>query len=165
MYYDNFDSPLGSIHLLADASGLRHLALCLHHPFEISREWTHSPERLSLYKRQVLEYLDAKRTLFDLPFSPKGTPFQKQVWNALRQIPYGETKTYKEIAEQIGNPLAARAVGMANNVNPIPLIIPCHRVIGKNGQLVGYRYGVEIKEKLLNLENGTAFSRPDLNKE
>lgn len=152
MYYDTFNSPLGRIHLLADDSGLRNLSLCLHHPFEGSREWVHSPQNLSPYKIQVLEYLSGDRTHFDLPLSPKGTDFQRQVWQELLNIPYGQTCTYGQIAKQIGNPLAARAVGMANNVNPIPLIIPCHRVIGHSGKLVGYRYGLEIKEELLRIE-------------
>lgn len=152
MYYDSFDSPLGKIHLLADESGLRNLSLCLHHPFELSREWTHSPQVLSNYKKQILEFLNAKRTTFDLPLSPNGTEFQHRVWLALRNIPYGETRTYAQIAEAIGNPRAYRAVGMANNVNPIPLIVPCHRVIGSNGDLVGYRYGLQIKQQLLALE-------------
>lgn len=152
MYYDCFDSPLGEIHLLADESGLRNLSLCLHHPFELSREWIHSPQVLFIYKQQIIEFLNAERTHFDLPLTPKGTEFQQQVWLALQNIPFGETRTYAQIAEEIGNPRAYRAIGMANNVNPIPLIIPCHRVIGSNGDLVGYRYGLEIKQKLLTIE-------------
>ena len=104
-------------------------------------------------KHQLDEYLEGKRKSFDIPLSFAGTDFQKSVWNALMAIPYGETKCYSEIAEYIGNSKACRAVGLANNRNPISIIIPCHRVIGKNGKLVGYGGGLDIKEKLLKLEN------------
>ena len=102
--------------------------------------------------KQLNEYLDGKRIFFDLPLDPKGTEFQKKVWNALKEIPFGETRSYGEIAKIIGNEKASRAVGMANNKNPIAIIVPCHRVIGANGKLVGYAGGLDIKEKLLNLE-------------
>lgn len=101
---------------------------------------------------ELNEYLDGKRSSFGLPLEPKGTEFQKKVWNALKEIPYGETRSYGEIAKAIGNEKASRAVGMANNKNPIAIIVPCHRVIGANGKLVGYAGGLDIKEKLLQLE-------------
>lgn len=101
---------------------------------------------------QVLEYLDGSRKLFDFSYRLEGTEFQKKVWSALCDIPYGETRTYKEIAISIGNPKASRAVGMANNKNPIILVVPCHRVIGENGKLVGYAGGLNMKEFLLNME-------------
>ncbi|HZK43453.1 MAG TPA: methylated-DNA--[protein]-cysteine S-methyltransferase [Syntrophomonadaceae bacterium] len=101
---------------------------------------------------QINEYLSGKRTVFDLPLHLEGTEFQVDVWEALYTIPYGETRTYKEIAEQVGSPKAYRAVGMANNKNPIAIIIPCHRVIGANGKLVGYGGGIDIKARLLDLE-------------
>jgi methylated-DNA-[protein]-cysteine S-methyltransferase len=104
--------------------------------------------------RQLNEYLEGQRQAFDLPLSPEGTQFQRDVWKALQQIPYGQTCSYRDIAENIENPKACRAVGMANNRNPIPIIIPCHRVIGTNGKLVGYGGGLEIKEYLLQLEKG-----------
>ena len=103
-------------------------------------------------KEQLEEYFNGERKEFHLPLEPKGTEFQKQVWRALRKISYGTTKTYKEIAVEVGNEKACRAVGMANNKNPIPIIIPCHRVIGSNKKLVGYAGGLELKEKLLRLE-------------
>ena len=103
-------------------------------------------------EEQLLEYLEGKRKAFDVPLNPKGTKFMKEVWTALQEIPYGETKTYGQIAQRIGKPKAARAVGMANHRNPIPIIIPCHRVIGSNGKLVGYALGMEKKEFLLTLE-------------
>ncbi len=103
-------------------------------------------------EEQLLEYLEGKRKVFQVPLNPKGTKFMKEVWTALQEIPYGETKTYGQIAQRIGKPKAARAVGMANHRNPIPIIIPCHRVIGSNGKLVGYALGMEKKEFLLTLE-------------
>ena len=101
---------------------------------------------------QLKEYFEGNRKSFDLPIDAKGTEFQKKVWDELLKIPYGETKSYKEIALAIGNEKACRAIGMANNKNPIPIIIPCHRVIGSNGKLVGYAGGINVKEKLLNIE-------------
>ena len=102
--------------------------------------------------KQLKEYFAGKRKKFEIPINTKGTPFQKSVWEALCTIPLGETRSYKEIAEQIGNPKAVRAVGMANNRNPISIIVPCHRVIGTNGSLTGYAGGLGTKEYLLQLE-------------
>ena len=101
---------------------------------------------------QIKEYLEGKREEFDIPIKLNGTEFQKKVWRELLEIPYGETRSYKQIAEKIGNPKACRAVGMANHNNPIAIIVPCHRVIGTNDKLVGYAGGIDIKQKLLNLE-------------
>ena len=101
---------------------------------------------------QLGEYFAGKRKIFDIPINPQGTKFQLCVWNALNDIPYGETRSYKDIATATGNPKACRAVGLANNKNPIWIIIPCHRVIGANGTLTGYGGGLEIKQKLLDLE-------------
>lgn len=101
---------------------------------------------------QLEEYFNQKRQEFNLPLNTKGTPFQQKVWSKLYQIPYAEVRTYKDIALQIGNPNACRAVGNANNKNPIPIFIPCHRVIGSNQSLVGYAGGLDIKRQLLNLE-------------
>lgn len=103
-------------------------------------------------EKQLIQYLDGKRTAFDVPLNPKGTKFMKKVWTALQEIPYGQVRTYGQIAQKVGSPKAARAVGMANHRNPIPIIIPCHRVIGSNGKLVGYALGMERKQFLLNLE-------------
>ena len=104
-------------------------------------------------KNELEEYFEGKRKEFDLPLKQEGTEFQKKVWNALSKIPYGEKRTYKEIAKMIGNEKASRAVGMANNKNNIPIIIPCHRVIGSNGKLVGYALGLDMKQYLLDLES------------
>lgn len=101
---------------------------------------------------QFNDYLTGKRKVFKVPLAMEGTPFQQTVWKALIAIPYGETRSYKEIAESINQPKAYRAVGMANNKNPIAVFVPCHRVIGTNGKLVGYAGGLDIKEKLLGLE-------------
>lgn len=101
---------------------------------------------------QLDEYFAGNRKSFSLPLMPSGTEFQKKVWSALLQIPFGETRSYEEIAEAAGSPKACRAVGNANNKNPISILIPCHRVIGKNGALVGYGGGLAIKEQLLALE-------------
>lgn len=102
--------------------------------------------------KQLNEYFSGERIEFDIPVEPEGTDFQLKVWRALCSIPYGETRSYSGIAEAIGKPEAQRAVGMANNKNPIPIIIPCHRVIGKNGSLTGYAGGIEMKKKLLEAE-------------
>lgn len=102
---------------------------------------------------QLCEYFDGKRKVFDIPLNFKGTDFQKKVWQALTTIPYGKTWSYKELAVAIGNEKACRAVGMANNKNPIAIIVPCHRVVGSNGKLVGYAAGLDVKQILLNIEN------------
>ncbi len=106
--------------------------------------------------RQLTEYLEGERKNFNLPTDPQGTDFQKKVWNELKKIPYGEVRSYKQIAESTGNPRACRAVGSANNKNPIAVIIPCHRVIGADGRLVGYAGGLERKKFLLNLEKSAS---------
>lgn len=109
-------------------------------------------ELLSMATIQLDEYFQGKRTVFSLPFKLTGTPFQLAVWKELQNIPYGKTISYKEIAQKINKPKAYRAVGMANNKNPLPIIIPCHRVIGSNGKLIGYAGGLKLKNYLLELE-------------
>ncbi|HEX2927794.1 MAG TPA: methylated-DNA--[protein]-cysteine S-methyltransferase [Ruminiclostridium sp.] len=126
-------------------------------PEEISRLesngfYINRTEVLREAERQLDEYLKGGRKVFDLPMSPEGTEFMQSVWKCLCGIPYGQTRTYGEIAEAAGNIKACRAVGMANNRNPIPIFIPCHRVVGANGKLTGYRGGLTIKQKLLELE-------------
>ena len=106
---------------------------------------------------QLNEYFSGERINFSISLDPEGTEFQHKVWNELIKIPYGETRTYKEIAEKIGNSKAARAIGMANNKNPILMMIPCHRVVGKNKSLVGYAGGLEMKERLLEIENKSSL--------
>ncbi len=102
--------------------------------------------------KQLLEYFEGVRKEFDIPYKLKGTDFQKKVWSALCDIPYGDTRSYKDIAIAVGNEKASRAIGMANNKNPITVIVPCHRVIGKSGKLVGYAGGLTMKEALLSME-------------
>ncbi len=102
--------------------------------------------------REIIEYLKGKRRVFEFPYKLKGTEFQIKVWNELLKIPYGKTRTYKEIAVAINNPKAFRAVGMANNKNPLMILVPCHRVIGSNKKMIGYAGGVDMKMALLNLE-------------
>lgn len=108
-------------------------------------------------KQELLEYLYGMRKNFTIPLDLNGTPFQKRVWNELLKIPYGKVKSYGQIAEELGKPKAARAVGMANNRNPVPILVPCHRVVGSDGSLVGYGGGLELKKFLLELE-GVKFS-------
>lgn len=109
-------------------------------------------KRVSGYVRQLQEYLEGSRQLFTLPFDLRGTAFQVSVWRALTQIPYGQIRSYSDIAEIVSSPKAVRAVGAANGANPIPIVIPCHRVIGKNAALTGFRGGLQVKEELLRLE-------------
>ncbi len=106
-----------------------------------------------LIAKEIEQYFSGKRKTFTIKYKYVGTDFQKKVWKALTEIPYGETKSYEEIAIEVGNSKACRAVGMANNKNPISIIVPCHRVIGKNNKLVGYAGGLDIKQKLLDIEN------------
>lgn len=110
---------------------------------------------------QLQEYLAGARREFELPLSPKGTEFQRKVWSALMEIPYGERRSYKDIALRIGNEKACRAVGLANNRNPISVFVPCHRVVGSTGKLVGYGGGLDIKEKLLRLEGTRLLERSE----
>jgi len=105
---------------------------------------------------QVREYLKGHRQTFDFPYELHGTEFQKKVWNALCRIPYGETRTYKEIASVVGNPKASRAVGMANSKNPLMVVVPCHRIVGTDGNLIGYAGGLDMKKALLELERKEA---------
>jgi methylated-DNA-[protein]-cysteine S-methyltransferase len=134
----------------------------LNEPFEEVAQWAEknypgSPliedaERLQSYIAELTEYLEGKRTGFTVPSDCKGTEFQRAVWNALCEIPYGETRTYSEIAQHINKPSAVRAVGAAIGKNPVMITVPCHRVIGKNGALTGFRGGLDMKKMLLNLE-------------
>ena len=142
-----YETGLGSVTIIEEDGAL--LAISMQRSLEgVEKETSLTKEAYA----QLSEYLNGKRKTFDLPFKMRGTQFQLQVWNALLDIPYGETRSYKQIAEAIGNPKAVRAVGMANNRNPLLIIVPCHRIIGKNGSLVGYGEGLEMKEFLLRLE-------------
>jgi methylated-DNA-[protein]-cysteine S-methyltransferase len=128
----------------------------------VDSEAEHNPGRLAEVQRQVSEYADGTRRDFDLELAPTGPDFEMTVWQALRDIPFGTTASYGAVAKAIGQPNAARAVGAANNANPIALIIPCHRVIGADGQLVGYGGGLPLKRKLLEHEARVTGTRYDL---
>jgi methylated-DNA-[protein]-cysteine S-methyltransferase len=146
-----YNTPIGKIGFTEDGLAITSVAFI---PGEVDIDT--SIEETTLLAdayNQLMEYLNGDRKDFSLPLNPAGTPFQKKVWEVLRSIPYGETLSYKEVAEKAGNSKASRAVGMANNRNPIPVIIPCHRVIGADGKLVGYGGGLPTKIKLLTLEN------------
>lgn len=137
-------------------------------PFEELSEWANKrfpgstlvedEGKLEPYTVEITEYLDGKRQTFTVPFDYNGTPFQMAVWNALCEIPYGQTKSYSDIANDINKPAAVRAVGTAIGANPVLITVPCHRVVGKNGALTGYRGGLEMKTKLLDLERQGSFS-------
>ena len=144
----SYETKLGSVTFVEEDGAL--LAITTHRSFEGVIQET---KLIKEAYRQFSEYLEGERKEFDLPFKMQGTEFQKRVWKALCDIPYGETRSYKQIAEAIGNPKAVRAVGMANNKNPLLVVVPCHRVLGANGQLVGYASGLEKKQYLLQLEN------------
>lgn len=163
LVYDEMQSPIGPLVLTASGSGLCRIDFGTFEAVSAKLEpWAkrwfkkakivRRPEAIKPYKKQLFEYLTGRREAFDLPLDLRGTPFQVEVWRALEQIGYGETVSYKRIAEAVGRPAAVRAVGGANNRNPLPLILPCHRVVGADGKLVGYAGGLEVKEKLLAIE-------------
>lgn len=151
--YTRMASPVGPLMLMADDAGLRRIDFVNgRSPVRSDPHWRESAEYLGETVRQLLAYFAGELEAFDLPLVPQGTPFQLAVWKRLCEIPYGETISYGELARRVGNPNASRAVGLANGSNPIPIVIPCHRVIGSNGKLTGYGGGLPIKEKLLALE-------------
>lgn len=151
-YIKKMESPIGVLYLAQDEKGICNIAFSEAEILLKDEGIYQDTELLEEAKRQLFEYFQGKRKQFELPLSMKGTDFQKRVWECLLQIPYGETCSYGQIAAMAGNPKACRAVGMANNRNPVSIVVPCHRVIGANGSLVGYGGGLDIKEKLLRLE-------------
>ena len=147
------ESPIGSLLLAANEKGLREIRFVQgRQPAEPDPSWGKDAAQLEETIRQLRAYFAGELENFDLQLAPEGTPFQLDVWRNLCEIPYGATVSYGELASRIGNPKACRAVGLANGSNPIPIVIPCHRVIGSNGKLTGYGGGLPIKEKLLALE-------------
>jgi methylated-DNA-[protein]-cysteine S-methyltransferase len=151
--YGQMESPVGPLLLVADSSGIRRIEFVNgRNPVQPDPRWQADAEPLRETSRQLRAYFSGELETFDLPLAPEGTPFQLTVWKHLCDIPYGETISYGELARRIGNPNASRAVGLANGSNPIPIVIPCHRVIGSNGKLTGYGGGLPIKETLLALE-------------
>jgi methylated-DNA-[protein]-cysteine S-methyltransferase len=147
--YDWLDAPTGRLLVVADESGL--LQVWLRHA-SVDEAWRRGGAPLAEPLRQLAAYFAGELKSFDLALNPHGTPFQRKVWDALVEIPYGETTSYGELARRLGNPNASRAVGLANGTNPIPIIIPCHRVIGSTGKLTGYGGGLETKRWLLDFE-------------
>lgn len=153
-----YDMPIGRMFISEDGTGINEVALtdAKKEEYYLKNYFIEETKLIKEAATQLKEYFEGKRKQFDIRLNPKGTPFQKQVWDALLKIPYGETRSYKEIAEAVGNKKACRAVGMANHNNPIMCIIPCHRVIGSDGSLTGYGGGLDLKEKLLSLEKTNA---------
>ena len=160
-YYTYIDTPVGKLMLAGcDDHGLRYIAFqCGKGALGPKPEWRQSAAPFRAVERQLREYFQGKRTVFELKRHPKGTPFQRAVWDALLDIPYGETRTYGEIARAIGRPTAVRAVGLANGRNPLPIVVPCHRVIGASGKLVGYGGGLPVKQALLDREREVSAAR------
>lgn len=155
-YYYKIDSPIGPLHLAATNNAL----LAIHHNLERMEDWNKSTlifkndKNIIIEKaiNELSEYFDGKRKKFNIPIQLSGTKFQLKAWDALKKIPYAKTVSYSEQAKISGNPKAVRAIGNANNANPISIIVPCHRVIGKSGKLVGYGGGLDRKNYLLDLE-------------
>jgi methylated-DNA-[protein]-cysteine S-methyltransferase len=160
VYYTTVESPCGPVLVVGDEHAVRHVSFCEGRgALSVAPGWldgSHgrgaAPRLLGEARRQLAEYFARTRREFSFPVAPQGTTFQQKVWRALSRIPYGKTVTYGELAKRIGRPTASRAVGAANGRNPVPVVIPCHRVIGAGGRLVGYAGGVDIKERLLRLE-------------
>lgn len=157
LYYAHIDTPVGQASLTADGGGALVEFYFLNEDslkpkLGVPGMATLAPERLRDAERQIGEYFAGARRTFDLPVKPAGTPFQQTVWRALRDIPFGETISYQQLAITVGDINAMRAVGAANGKNPVSLIIPCHRVIGKNGSLTGYGGGLPLKKWLLEFE-------------
>jgi len=147
--YFTYESPFGNIVIESDGKAITGVGT------ESNRKPIGKKEANTLTDitaMQLSEYFTGKRKNFDVPLNPQGTEFQRAVWEALQKIPYGKTRSYKQIAQAVGNPKASRAVGMANNKNPIWILIPCHRVIGADGSLTGYGGGLEMKKRLLSIE-------------
>ncbi len=145
-----YDTKIGKLAIMDNDSGITNIEIA--EEVNINDYNINETELIKNASEQLKEYFDGKRKEFNLPLMPSGTEFQKKVWKSLCEIPYGETRSYKQIAEAVGNPNGSRAVGGANNKNPIMIVIPCHRVIGSNGSLVGYAGGLDIKNTLLSIE-------------
>ncbi len=160
MYWHQIESPIGKLLLAGDGERLR----LIHFQSgprtrKPASDWISDPAPFAGAMTQLAEYFTGRRKRFDLPLAPQGTEFQRAVWQALARIPYGETLTYGELARRIGRPSASRAVGLANGANPLPIVVPCHRVIGADGSLTGFGGGLDIKRKLLALERSHAGQR------
>ncbi len=156
--YTYLKTPIGALLAARDDRGLRRIAFERNgRPVEPDPDWTREDAAFADAREQLHAYFEGTLRAFDLPLAPRGTPFQLEVWNALRAIPYGQTRSYGQLARTIGSPAAVRAVGAANGANPLPIVIPCHRVIGANGSLTGFGGGMATKRFLLDLE---LYGRP-----
>jgi len=155
MLYTTVDSPIGTLLLQGDEHALRGLHMQGGRTaIRVRAEWERADEPFAHVEAQLAEYFEGRRTTFDVPLELAGSPFQRRVWEALQGIPYGETVSYGELARRVGAPSAARAVGVANRETPVAVIVPCHRVIGADGSLIGFGGGLERKRLLLELEAG-----------
>lgn len=153
IWFDEMPSPVGPLRLVADEMGLRQIGFeHERHPKHAAPQWVRSPQAVQFARVQLEEYFAGTRQVFELPLHPVGTPFQLSVWQALAGIPYGSTQSYGEVARRIGEPQAVRAVGAANGRNPLPIVLPCHRVIGADGSLTGFGGGLPVKQFLLAME-------------
>ncbi len=153
MHYRYHDSPLGRLLLVGDHTGLQQVSMDIDgKPWRLDPAWRNADAELDEACRQLDAYFAGRRQTFDLRLAPRGTAFQQAVWQALLTVPFGQTSSYSALAAQIGRPSAMRAVGAANGANPIAVIIPCHRVIGRDGSLTGYAGGLTRKALLLQLE-------------
>ncbi|HET6385590.1 MAG TPA: methylated-DNA--[protein]-cysteine S-methyltransferase [Armatimonadota bacterium] len=153
IYYSSMDTPIQRLLLVSDGENLTGLHMQTRkHGAIVGPDWIRSDSPFAEVKRQLASYFRGTLKEFDIPILLNGTPFQRRVWEALQQIPYGSTTSYGEIAVVLGIPGAARAVGFANSRNPVGIVVPCHRVLGKNGLLTGYDGGLSAKQALLDLE-------------
>jgi methylated-DNA-[protein]-cysteine S-methyltransferase len=154
MYYSYVDSPIGPLLLAGNGETLSVVGFSRGKKSRVAEpDWERRDSAFGQARRELAEYFDGRRQRFDVALSPEGTEFQLAVWSALRDIPYGTTCSYLEVAQRIGKPTATRAVGTANGSNPLPIIVPCHRVIGADGSLTGFGGGIETKRFLLELEH------------
>jgi methylated-DNA-[protein]-cysteine S-methyltransferase len=155
MLFTTVESPVGELLMVGDGAALHGLYMQeAPKPAAVQPKWRASPAAFDDVRRQLAEYFAGARTVFDVSLALEGTPFQRAVWSALGEIPYGQTISYGELARRIGRPSAVRAVGLANGRNPVGVIVPCHRVVGADGALTGYGGGIERKRFLLELERG-----------
>jgi methylated-DNA-[protein]-cysteine S-methyltransferase len=165
LFYKEMESPVGKLKLVASSKALVAVLWEQERPNRVKLDTMNLDPRHPILletERQLSEYFAGKRTRFDLPLQPYGTQFQKKVWQALREIPFGKTKSYLDLARAIGSPEASRAVGAANGKNPLSIVVPCHRVVAADGALTGFAGGLERKAALLALEAGPVNSHEGL---
>jgi methylated-DNA-[protein]-cysteine S-methyltransferase len=158
MWFDEFATPIGKLTVAVDDTGVRHVLFATNaHPVPSQEEWKRDKKATRDVREQLLDYFAGNRKGFDLPINPVGTPFQRKVWKTLVRIPYGQTWSYGELASKVGRPAAARAVGTANGRNPLPILLPCHRVVGSDGSLTGFSGGLPAKVWLLSHEGAGTY--------